>query len=220
MTYSPSNRFLLALLAGIMAAPVLAFEAVGVFEDHTDTGVTPRAGAAQFDASRSEYRVSGGGANMWAATDAFHVVWKRLSGDITFTADVKFEGAGAVAHRKAALMIRQSLDPGAAYADVALHGDGLTSLQFRPTAGATTQEIRSGRKGPVRLRIDRHGDRFQIFAGDPSGPLEAAGPAVVVLTDPVYVGLAVCSHDANVVETAVFSNVSIQARPRQASVVP
>jgi hypothetical protein len=39
-----------------------------------------------------------------------------------------------VAHRKAALMIRQSLDPGAAYADVALHGDGLTSLQSRATA--------------------------------------------------------------------------------------
>jgi hypothetical protein len=31
----------------------------------------------------------------------------------------------------------------------------------------------------------------------------------VVLKDPVYIGLAVCSHDANVLETAVFSNVKI-----------
>ena len=33
------------------------------------------------------------------------------------------------------------------------------------------------------------------------------------MQDPVYVGLAVCSHDANVLETAVFSNVSVQALP-------
>ena len=59
------------------------------------------------------------------------------------TADVKFVGTGAVDHRKAVLMIRQNLDRDAAYADVALHGDGLTSLQFRPAAGAETLEQRS-----------------------------------------------------------------------------
>jgi hypothetical protein len=31
-----------------------------------------------------------------------------------------------------------------------------------------------------------------------------------VLHDPVYAGLAVCSHDANILETAVFSNVMIE----------
>ncbi len=55
-------------------------------------------------------------------------------------------------HRKAALMIRQSLEPDAAYADVALHGDGLTSLQFRPTAGAATSALASKRPAdPVAL---------------------------------------------------------------------
>jgi len=35
------------------------------------------------------------------------------------------------------------------------------------------------------------------------------------LTDPVYVGIGVCSHDANVLETAVFSNLQIdQSGPR------
>ena len=32
----------------------------------------------------------------------------------------------------------------------------------------------------------------------------------VQLTDPVYVGLAVSSHNADVLETAVFDNVSLQ----------
>src|SRR6266478_4713586 len=169
------------LIFSVLAVPLTAFESVGSFEDHADTGIAPRAGAALFDAATSEYRVSGGGANIWGAVDAFHYVWKRVSGDISFTADVRFEGAGAVAHRKAALMIRQSLDPGAAYADVAVHGDGLTSLQFAPTAAAMTQEIRSTRKGPVRIRIERRGDLFNMFVGEPGQPLDQAGPATVVL---------------------------------------
>ena len=38
----------------------------------------------------------------------------------------------------------------------------------------------------------------------------AAGPLTLTLPDPVYVGLGICSHDANVLETAVFSNVTLQ----------
>jgi TolB protein len=205
-------------LTVVIIALTLALSAasrVGTFDDHADAGVTPRAGSAEFDVAASEYRITGGGANIWGAADAFHYVWKRVSGDVTFTADVRFVGSGSAAHRKAALMVRQSLDPGAAYADVAVHGDGLTSLQFRPTAGAMTQEIRSTRKGPVRIRVERRGDLFMMFAGDPGQTLEPAGPALIPLQDPVYVGMAVCSHDANVLETALFSNVSLQVSPRQ-----
>src|SRR5262249_12848217 len=159
----------------------------------------------------------GGGANMWAAADAFQFEWKKMAGDVALTADVRFLGAGAVAHRKAALMIRQSLEPDAAYADVALHGDGLTSLQYRPAAGEETleakQEAKSDLGAPVRIRIERRGDRFTMLAGRPGGALITTGPATVSLHDPVYVGLAVCSHDANVLETAVFSNVTVQALP-------
>ena len=74
-----------------------------------------------------------------------------------FTADVRFIGTGAVAHRKAALMIRQSLKPDSAYADAALHGDGLTSLQYRPAAAAATLEIEAGGQiGPDRARAPSH----------------------------------------------------------------
>ena len=172
------RRSVVALLA-LFALPLSA-ESVGAFDDHADAGITPRAGAAQFDAATSEYRVTGGGANIWAAVDAFHYVWKRVSGDITFTADVRFLGTGAVAHRKAALMIRQSLDPGAAYADVAVHGDGLTSLQFRPIAGDITQEIKSTRKGPVRIRIGKPlralpGEGSRAFTGRIEAAVRALG---------------------------------------------
>jgi hypothetical protein len=106
-------------------------------------------------------------------------------------------------------MIRQSLDPDSAYVDAALHGDGLTALQFRPSAGAETQEIRSTVKAPEQMRIERRGDQFTIYVERPGGDAVPAGPASVSLHDPVYVGIGVCSHDADVLETAVFSKVEI-----------
>lgn len=184
----------------------------GDFESSGDIGVTPKAGAVEYRAG--EYRVTGGGANIWAAEDAFYFVWKRVSGDVTLTADVRFLGAGAVAHRKAVLMIRQELTPGSAYADVALHGDGLTSLQFRPAAGAQTQEIRSTVNGPTHLRIERRGTRFTIYANKSGEEPAPSGAQIVEFTGPVYVGLGVCSHDANALETAVFSNVRLEQTQR------
>jgi Tol biopolymer transport system component len=45
--------------------------------------------------------------------------------------------------------------------------------------------------------------------------MQASGPITIALKDPLYVGLAVCSHDANVLETAVFSNVKIETKPKE-----
>ena len=190
-----------------------ADKSMGLFESESDVGVTPKQGSAKLDAAAKEYLVTGGGENIWKDADAFHFVWVKLSGNAALTADLHFIGTGAVAHRKAALMFRQSLEPGSAYADVALHGDGLTSLQYRPSAGAQTAEVRSELKGPSRLRIERRGDEFTILVGESSGELKPSGPVTVVLQDPVYVGLAVCSHDAQVLETASFSGVRIEKLP-------
>ncbi len=83
---------------------------VGIFEDHADVGTALHAGSVEYDAAKRTYTVAGSGDNMWFASDAFQVVWKKVSGDVTLTADISFIGAGAEAHRKAILMIRQNLD--------------------------------------------------------------------------------------------------------------
>lgn len=188
---------------------------LGLFSEHSDVGVTPQKGTAEYDSAKKEYKVTGGGANIWAQTDAFQFVYKQISGDATLSADVHFEGQGTEQHRKAALMFRQTLAPDAAYADVALHGDGLTSLQYRPVAGANTLEMRSAEKAPVHLTIERHADQFTISVGPVDGPMQKTGPMTIALTDPLFVGLAVCSHNAEVLETAVFSNVQITTRAAQ-----
>ncbi len=186
---------------------------VGLFESHDDVGDTPRPGSATYDAATGEYRVTGGGANLWGPVDAFQFVWKQATGNFRLAADVRFIGAGKMDHRKALLMVRQTLNAGSAYADVALHGDGLTSLQFRPISGAETSEVRSTMKGPTRIRIERHGAQFLMFVGKGGSEWESATPVTVNLNGPVYIGLGVCSHDAQTLETAVFSNVSIEPLP-------
>ena len=191
----------------------------GIFDGHGDVGVVPKPGALEFDSAANTYRITGNGANMWLAADAFHFVWKRISGDATITADIQFEGAGGDPHRKAVLLFRQDLSPDSAYADAARHGDGLTSLQYRTAAGAATEEIRSTVNGPVRLRLERRGNQFVMSAGKPGEELVSTAPATVTLHDPVYIGIGVTSHNVANSETAVFSNVSIQqgqaARPPQ-----
>ncbi len=198
------------LILSALFCTALTAAGVGIFDSDGSVGDTPKKGSVEYNAAAGEYRITGGGANIWASIDAFHFVWKRLSGDVTLTADVQFSGAGAAAHRKAVLMVRQGLEPDSPYADVALHGDGLTSLQFRPTTGAITQEMRSPVTAPTRIRIERRGEQFTIYAGKPGEELKSTGTAIVSLSDPVYVGLGVCSHNADNLETAVFSNVKLE----------
>ncbi len=182
----------------------------GLFEGSTDVGDTHK-GETVYDPGGGEYRVTGGGADMWNAADAFHLSWVRLSGDVTLTADVRFPAdGGAIPLKKAALIVRQSLDPASAYADAAIHGDGHITLQYRKTQGGETADTTSTEHGAMRLRIERKGDQFTMYAGPADGKLTASAPVTIILHDPVYVGIGMCAHNADGVETAVFSNVRIE----------
>ena len=148
---------------------------------------------------------------MWGAADAFHLSWVRLSGDMTLTADVRFPpDGGAIPLKKAVLIVRQSLDPASPYADVAIHGDGHITLQYRATQGGETADTTSTEHGATRLRIERKGDQFTMYVGPNNGKLTASAPVTISLRDPVYVGIGMCAHKADGLETAVFSNVKIE----------
>lgn len=185
---------------------------LGIFEADGDIGETPRTGKVE-RGPRGEYRVSGGGANVWGTSDAFHFVWKRCFGDLDISADVELLGPRSEPHKKLVLMVRQELTPGSAYVDVAVHGDGLTALQLRPTPGAATAERRATVRAPNRVRLERRGDRFRAWAGEVGHVAEIIGPVSVPLRDPVYVGIGVCAHAADGLEEVAFDNVRIEPAP-------
>jgi hypothetical protein len=160
-----SRTATLCLAGAVFALAQTEPTSIGLFEGHTDVGTVLHAGSAGYDAASKTYILTGSGENMWLAADDFQFVWKKVSAEnVALTVDVSLPGSGGDGHRdnhrKAVLMIRQSLDADSPYADAALHGDGLTSLQFRDEKGAATHEVQSNVSAPDRLRIAKRGDRF------------------------------------------------------------
>jgi TolB protein len=194
-------------------APAIAqstSNALGIFEGHSDIGEVVHPGVAQYDAKKSTYNITAAGENMWSTKDAFYFVWKKVSGDVELSADIRFSQEGGRAHRKAVLVLKQDLTPDGVYADAALHGSGLTALQYRRTKGATTQDIELNIDMPQKARIVKRGDNVTMFLSMPGEKPHQAGAAIKLhFEEPFYVGIGVCSHDENVTETAIFSNVKL-----------
>ena len=189
---------------------------LGIFEGQSDVGSVTPPGTLVYDAAAHTYTLTSAGANLWTTVDAFHFVWKKISGDVSLTADIDFPVTTGDhnPHRKALLMFRQTLDPDSVYADAAQHGVGLTALQYRSTKGAITQDIELNIAAPKKLRIEKRGDSITMFLSMGTEPLHAVGASIRLhLDEPFYVGIGLCSHDVNVVEKAVFSNVELKPLP-------
>src|ERR1700758_3229763 len=97
----------------------------GAFEASSDVGTVLHPGSVEYDAENGTYTIAGSGENMWLSKDAYRFAWKKMSGDVSLSADISFLGTGGNPHRKAVLMIRQSLDTDSVYVDIARHGNGM-----------------------------------------------------------------------------------------------
>jgi TolB protein len=186
---------------------------LGIFQHSRDVGDPAIAGSTTFNADRNDYTLVAGGVNMWGIRDEFQFVWTELSGDFAIEARVEFLGSGVEPHRKAGCIIRPSFDADGTYVDAALHGDGLTALQYRRAKGGLSEHVVAPIKGADVIRLERSGERYR-FAASKSGAGEAP-PAVadlagVTLGNPVYVGLFLCSHNGGVTERAIFRDVVIR----------
>jgi hypothetical protein len=193
--------------------------AVGVFDQHGDIGAVGLPGTATYESESQEYMLASSGTNMWGDHDEFHFAWKRVSGDFIIQAFTGFLGGGIDPHRKMGLVVRASLDPKSPHVNACRHGSGLTSLQFRRTEGATTEEIRFKISDPDVLQLERAGRKFTMSAAHFGETYTSQVFDEIELPDTVYVGLYVCSHNNSVVERGVFRNVRL-IRPASPAFVP
>lgn len=190
-----------------------------IFDGHNDIGVCRLKGDLHFMPGSQEYIITGSGDNIWFDDDQFHFAWKKLSGDFILRADVRFIGKGSHEHRKAGWMIRHSLEKGSPHVSAAVHGDGLTSLQYRTAGGAETSERRSPVKAPDVIQLERRGDKFILSAAVRGMPFDTVMITDERLSGEIYAGLFICSHDNRVLESASFTNVRI-IRPAKDDFVP
>ena len=178
-----------------------------------DIGAGTAAGSFSFDGN--VYTITADGNDIWGTADAFRYAYKQVSGDFQMT--VRVTGLDPVdVWSKAGVMIRQSLDPGSANAMIATSGTsgGGATFQWRPTQGASSSSQRLLESAyavtePACIRLVRQGSTISgyVFV-DGRWQLEGQTTAVV-LTGPVYIGLAVTSHVDGTLTTATFDRACV-----------
>ena len=188
---------------------VAAGASLGLFDSNTDIGTPKLAGSSSYDAGKNEYTLTGAGTNMWMRGDQFQFLWRKISGDFILRARVEFIGKGKNEHRKIGWMVRPSLDADAPYLDCAVHGVDLTSLQFRLTNSGSTDQKTLAIKNPDVIEFERRGSNYIFSAAHYGETYITTNFAAADFPDEVYVGLFICSHDGDTIESAIFRDVSI-----------
>jgi hypothetical protein len=212
----------LLLLACLLSPSALAQDRnLGAFTNAGDVGGPAIAGRTEFTPATGEYRMTGAGANMWDKQDQFQFAWREMTGNFTVNATLRFLGEGNE-HRKAGIMVRQSLDTDSTYGDVVVHGNGMSGLQWRARKGEDTNTFNLPIDGPgtFTIKLVRNGVRIYLYLGRNGGPVNEVAHTEVSLQNPVLAGLFVCSHDAARSETVVFSKVSVEPQTPAAPRAP
>jgi len=201
----------LMLVCLLSASGLAQSSTLGIFTNSGDVGGPALKGSTEFSASDGQYKITGSGANIWAKQDQFQYVWREVTGNFTVNATVRFLGKGND-HRKAGIMVRQSLDTDATYADVIIHGNGMPALQWRSKQGEDTNAFDLPFDGPAtfKVKLVRTGVRIYMYLGKDGADLKEIAHTEVSFRNPVLVGLAVCSHRADASDTVIFSDVSVE----------
>jgi len=187
---------------------------VGVFQNNSDIGNPKRTGSSAYNQSSQDYILSGGGYNIWFERDEFHYLFNKIKGDFILTANFEFIGKGTEAHRKTGFMVRETTDEKSVHISATLHGDGLTVMQWRMSAGAAMRdpqdEIFASDSAYNVIQIERNGKRITMRAAHTGKPLDIIGSHEMEnLSDEVLAGPFICSHNPDVSEQVKIWNVRI-----------
>ena len=200
------HLLIIALL--ILTQTSFAQQKIGAFDNHEDIGTPSVKGSATYNAETQEYTVESQSINIWAKSDQFHFLWKKIKGDFIISATVRFVGKGVDPHRKIGIMARNELTPNSPYADACVHGVDLTSLQYRIKDTSKTEQVEVSVFNPTNIEFQRIGNKF-IFSAAVFGENYKSVSKEIDLNDEVFAGLFICSHNDKVMEKAVFSNVRV-----------
>lgn len=198
-----------------MANSIFCQTNLGIFENHLDVGKPVNQGFVNYDSENQTYTIGGSGTNMWAEQDQFHYLWTTLQGDFILRAEVRFNGKGVDPHRKVGWIVKNDLETNTAHVNATVHGDGLTSLQYRKVTSGNTMEVVSTDSFPTVIQLERRGSTFIMSTASYGEAFTSVQLDTMQMDNEAYVGLYVCSHNPDIVETAVFRNVRIikPARP-------
>jgi hypothetical protein len=155
------------------------------------------------------YTMTSTGTDIWDNADEFHFAFKEISGTAKIIARVaSVENTQEFA--KAGVMIRDTLDADSANVGVFITPENGVRFQYRNTAdGSTDRQFVEGVTAPQWVRLERTaGGLVRAYYSANGTDWERFTLVQVPMTMPVYVGLAVTSHDVDLTCEAVFTDVS------------
>jgi regulation of enolase protein 1 (concanavalin A-like superfamily) len=172
-----------------------------------DLGVTPVAGDAR--AANGTFTVTGSGADVWGAVDAFHYAYTPLAGNATIVARVTAIPGDVNAWVKAGVMIRESLGAGSPHAFMLVSAAKGTAFQRRALANEITTSTPGVFTGAPRwVKLQRAGNTFSAYESADGITWTLVGTETIAMAANVFVGLAVTSH-ASAPATCTFDSVAI-----------
>ena len=207
--YDPDN--VTALTGGPALPPPGALPPVPLPWMTQDMGTVGLPGTAGF--TNSVFTLVGAGADIQGTADAFRFVYVTVTGPCTIIARV-VSVQNIDPWSKAGVMVRASLDPGAANAFVAVTpGNGVT-WQYRSSAGGSTSyNNTSGPSAPYWVKLVRSGSTFTGYSSADGVTWTPQGTNTMTMSFTVYVGLALTSHNTSSLCTATFDNVTVPGWP-------
>lgn len=177
----------------------------------TDIGAVGQAGSASV--SNGVFTVRGGGSDIWGNADSFQFVQQVLGGDTQITARV-LSLQNTHVYAKAGLMLRASLDTGAAHVVLDYTPGGSLELMTRGTNGGSTTYLGGMATSlPVWVRLTRTGTTVVGSASTNGTTWTEVARTTIALPSTIYVGLPVTSHTTTSLTTATFDNVAVSGQP-------
>ena len=168
-----------------------------------DVGAVKKPGTASLIAATGMFTVTGAGDDIWDI-EGFHYVYQSLAGDGALSARVvSFDDTHEWA--KIGVMIRGALEGKPAMAIMAVTPGKGCGLSFRGAANEKC-DMRGGSAQPW-VKIERRGETVVGFVSPDGKKWTEFGSAKVALGKDAFIGLAVCSHDGNRLNKALFDNV-------------
>lgn len=190
---------------------------VGLFNYSADIGRPDVKGSAAFNAADSSYAIKGAGYNIWFKRDEFHYLFNKMTGDFLVSGRLKLDANGKNVHRKIGWMIRESENDEAAHISATIHGDGTVVLQWRSAEGKSMRdpedEVRYPGKNIERVQLERKGNLITMSVAAAEGEYTVVGSHEMQgLDKQVLAGLFLCSHDPEVLESGIASEVTVQSK--------
>ncbi|MDR2886951.1 MAG: hypothetical protein LBV26_02955 [Bacteroidales bacterium] len=208
------KTLLAIMLSGIIVLGCKQNTPAGIFSNGSDVGKPKMKGSATYNAADQSYAVKGGGYNIWFERDEFYFLYNKMQGDFILTANFEFTGQGKNVHRKLGWMVRETTDGKSPHITAALHSDGLTVMQWRPSYGAAMRdpedELFADSSMYNIVQLERAGKTFTMRVAHNGQPFETVGSHEMDnMAGEVLAGLFVCAHDPDALEEARIWNVRI-----------